>query len=60
MAYFETKNPNLGKFLRDLEDEDVGVCLAFRPIFAIWYILWPFGKFYCYLVYIFYRFGMFW
>jgi hypothetical protein len=31
MAYFQTKNPTLGKFLRDLQKS--------------WYILWPFGLF---------------
>jgi hypothetical protein len=35
MAYFKTKNPNLGKFGRDLQ----------------WSILWSFGVFYGHLVY---------
>jgi hypothetical protein len=38
MAYFQTKNPNLGKFWRDLQWN----ILAF---------LWPFGIFYGHLVY---------
>jgi hypothetical protein len=34
MVYFQTKNPILGKFWRALE-------------WQIWYILWPFGIYYC-------------
>jgi hypothetical protein len=41
MAYFQTKNPNLGKFWRLLQWK-MGV---------IWSILWPFGLFYGRLVY---------
>jgi hypothetical protein len=51
MAYFRTKNPNLGKFLKDLR-WSVLVCFM-----AIWYILWPLSTFYGNLVY-FSRFGM--
>jgi hypothetical protein len=39
MAYYQTKNSDLGKFLRVLEN---GKC---------WYIICPFGLFYGYLVY---------
>jgi hypothetical protein len=39
--------------------EDVGICYGHLAYFTtIWYILWPFGMFYGYLVY-FSRFGMF-
>jgi hypothetical protein len=38
MAYFRTKNPNLGKLLRVY-------------FMAIWSILWPSGLFYDHLVY---------
>jgi hypothetical protein len=39
MAYFETKNSNLGKFLEGLAME------------RCCYIQWPFGLFYCHLIY---------
>jgi hypothetical protein len=39
MIYFQTKNPNLGKFWRIFQMEDVGIC-----------VLWPFGKFSVHLV----------
>jgi hypothetical protein len=51
MAYFQTKNPNLGKFLRVLQWKMI------VNFMAIWNILWPFGLFYGYLVY-FSRIGM--
>jgi hypothetical protein len=72
MAYFRTKNPNLGQFLSVLHIlEDVGIYKAIWSIFrpfglffghlvyftAIWYIFGHFGIFYGYLLY-FYRFGM--
>jgi hypothetical protein len=38
---FQTKNPNLGKFWRALEMENVGV---FDGEFGIWHLLWPFGN----------------
>jgi hypothetical protein len=39
--------------------EDVGTYMYFTAIgyflcMAIWYVLWPFGKFYSHLVYVFY------
>jgi hypothetical protein len=44
MAYFQTKNPNVGKFLRDLQCEDIDIFYGHLVYFtAIWYILWPFG-----------------
>jgi hypothetical protein len=58
MAYFQTKNPYLGKFLEGLNMEDVGIFMT------IWSILLPFGNIptirditYMFLVY-FARFGM--
>jgi hypothetical protein len=52
MVYFQTKNPNLGKFRRVLQRKMsvyifYGHCVYFT---AIWYILWPFGIFYGRLV----------
>jgi hypothetical protein len=58
MVYFQTKNPNLGKFLTAL---DWKMLINFM---AIWNILWRFGIFYDHLVrfvfiwYIFYSFGI--
>jgi hypothetical protein len=58
MADFQTKNPNLGKFWRVLQGKMLVYFMAILAYFmAIWYILWPFGIFYVYLVY-FYHFGM--
>jgi hypothetical protein len=37
MAYFQTKNPNLGKYCADLEWK------MFVYFMEIWYILWQFG-----------------
>jgi hypothetical protein len=58
MAYFRTKNPNLGQFLSVLHIlEDVGVYKA------IWSIFRPFGLFFGHLVYftaIWYIFWSFW
>jgi hypothetical protein len=55
MAYFQTKSPNLGKFWWVLQWK------LFYDHFVyftdIWYILWPFGIFYGYVVY-FSRFGV--
>jgi hypothetical protein len=52
MAYFQTKNPNLGTFWKVLQ------CLDWWYIFgnlvyftAIWYILWPFGLICGHLIY---------
>jgi hypothetical protein len=38
MAYFQTKNTNLGKFWRALEWKGLVYSLA------VWYILWSFGN----------------
>jgi hypothetical protein len=59
MAYFQTKNTNLGKFLQGLDMEEVGIFYLPFGVFyghvvyftAIWCILRPFGVFYCHLVY---------
>jgi hypothetical protein len=59
MGYFQTKNPNLGKFLEGLAMEDYGIFYGHLVYFtAIWYILWPLGTFCGKLVCIFSRFGM--
>jgi hypothetical protein len=50
MVYFQTKNPNLGKFWRAL-DWKMLIC-----IMPIWNILWTFGIFYDHLV----QFVLFW
>jgi hypothetical protein len=58
MAYFQTKNPNLGKILVGLAKEDTGIfCGHLVYCRAIWYILWRFAIFYDNLVH-FSRFGM--
>jgi hypothetical protein len=45
MVYFQTRNPNLGKFCRALEWKNVGIFFGhLEYITAIWYILWPFGN----------------
>jgi hypothetical protein len=45
MVCFQTKHPNLGKFWRTLEFENVGIFNGRLEYFtAIWYILWPFGN----------------
>jgi hypothetical protein len=59
MAFFQTKNPNLGKFLEGLAMEDIGTYIL-RPFglfndhlvyfVAIWYMLWLFGIFFRVLV----------
>jgi hypothetical protein len=55
MVYFQTDNPNLGKFWRILLMEDVGIFYGrlvyifyFHLVYfeAIWYILWLFGIFF--------------
>jgi ABC-type spermidine/putrescine transport system permease subunit II len=44
MAYFQTKYPDLGKFLECLAMEDVGILYGTLVYYtAIWYRLWPFG-----------------
>jgi hypothetical protein len=57
MAFFQTKNPNLGKFWRVLRCK---ILAFFMNIWSIlppfWYILCSFGNFYGYLVY----FSQFW
>jgi hypothetical protein len=51
MAYFEFKNPNLGKFWRDLLRKMLVYFTAVWYIFiAIWYVLWPLSRFYGYMV----------
>jgi hypothetical protein len=55
--YFQTKNPNLGKFLEALGMEKFGIfCAHLEYIKAIWYILWQFGNLAA-IWYIFSRFG---
>jgi phosphotransferase system glucose/maltose/N-acetylglucosamine-specific IIC component len=52
MAYFQTKNPDLGKFERVLQWKIVYYMPIWPTYFtATWYILWQFGIFYGYLVY---------
>jgi hypothetical protein len=60
MAYFQTRNPNLGIFWRALPRMS-NVVLFYDHLeyfTAIWYTLWPFGIVCGNLVY-FSRFGMF-
>jgi hypothetical protein len=57
MVYFQTKNPNLGKFWRVLAMEDAGIYYGHLVNFlAFWYILWNYGIFSGHLVH-FSRFG---
>jgi hypothetical protein len=51
MVCFQTKNTNLGQFWRVLQWKMLVYFMA------IWYILWPFGIVYGYLVY-FSRLGL--
>jgi hypothetical protein len=51
MAYFQTKNPNLGKFWRVLEWEGLVYYLAMWNILWVYVILWQFGTFSPVLVY---------
>jgi hypothetical protein len=46
MVYFQTENPNLGKFWRALEWKMlIHIIYVHLEYFtAIWYILWPFGN----------------
>jgi hypothetical protein len=57
-AFFQTKNPNLGKFSRDLQWKWLVYFMAIGPFYdhlvyfaAIWYILWLFGIFFHVLVF---------
>jgi hypothetical protein len=51
MAYFRTRNPNLGKFWRNLELQMFIYSVCHYEYFtALWYILWHFGNFCGYLV----------
>jgi hypothetical protein len=51
MAYFQTKNPDLGMFWRVLQFKMFVYYMAMWSTFPdIWYILWPFGIFNGYLV----------
>jgi hypothetical protein len=52
MVYFQTKNPNLGKFWRTLKRKMLVYFMT------IWYNLWPFGLVCGHLVY-FSHFGTF-
>jgi hypothetical protein len=58
MAYFQTKNPSLGKFRRIWQWKMLVYFMAIYAYFtSIWYTLWSLGIFYSYLVY-FSPFGM--
>jgi hypothetical protein len=58
MVCFQTKNPNLGKFLEGLRMENADVFDGHLEYFTvIWYILWPFGNVVVFR-YIFPRSGM--
>jgi hypothetical protein len=47
MVYFQTKDPNLGKFSEGLAVEDVGTVYGNLVYFTvIWYVLLPFGIFF--------------
>jgi hypothetical protein len=60
MAYFQTKNPNLGKFWRSLELKRFALFYGRLEYLAtIWYILWSFGYYLEAIWYIFPRFGIF-
>jgi hypothetical protein len=57
MVYFQTKNPNLGKFWRVLQWQDICTLWTFGIFYsqllyfmAIWYILWLFGIYFPVLV----------
>jgi hypothetical protein len=50
MAYFQTKNPNLGKFWMVMQWNMLVYFMTISSIVAIWYILWPFGILQGYLV----------
>jgi hypothetical protein len=59
MVYFQTKNPNLGKFWRVLQQKMLTIWMAIWSIYGhlvyfltILYILWPFGMFWANLVYV--------
>jgi hypothetical protein len=60
MVCFQTKNPNLGKFLESLAMEDVGIFYIWTlgPLYGlllyfmdIWYSSWKFGIFFPNLVF---------
>jgi hypothetical protein len=56
--YFQTKNTNLGKFLKISQWMMLVYFMTIWSILSsLWYILWPFGIFYGFMVY-FSRFGM--
>jgi hypothetical protein len=45
MAYFQTRNPNLGKFLEGLWMEKVRIFYAhLEYVMDNWYMLWPIGN----------------
>jgi hypothetical protein len=53
MVYFQTKNPDSGKFWRALDWKLLIVLGPFVIFTYIWDILCPFGKFYAHLAYFF-------
>jgi hypothetical protein len=56
MVYFQTKNPNLGKFWRVLQSKMLAYCIAIWSILWAFGILWPIGIFHGHLIY----FSQFW
>jgi hypothetical protein len=51
MVYFQTKNPNLGKFWSALQWNMLVNFIAIHMYFtAVWYILWPFWSIFPVLV----------
>jgi WD40 repeat protein len=51
MVYFQTKNTNVGKFLKGLQRKKMVFYDHFIYFTAKWSILWPFGTFCGYLGY---------
>jgi predicted tellurium resistance membrane protein TerC len=57
MVCFQTKNPDLGKFLEGLRMENAGIFNGHLEYFTvIWLMLWPFDNVVV-IWYIFHRFG---
>jgi hypothetical protein len=51
IVYFQTKNPNLGNFLRALDCKlYICMCVHMKYFLSIWNILYPFRIFYDHLV----------
>jgi hypothetical protein len=44
MVYFQTKNPQMGKFWRDFNGKSWYILWPLEHITANWYILWQFGN----------------